>query len=270
MKFVYQVISSCVLLAAATQGSAQLDVGLSPVRKGVAIASESQRRDDGFGDTTVELTMTLTNSDRDRERIRKLTWSTRESDETDRGELSLTVFHEPRDVEGTAFLSHTYIKRDDSQWLYLPALKRVKRIASSNKSSPFMGSEFSYEDLLSDEVEKFDYVWLRDEPCGEWSCFVIQRTPRYKNSGYSRQVMWIDHEMYRPVRIDYYDTKQRLLKSLAFEDYRLYLGRFWRAHLLRMENLQSQKVTELSFSKYVFQSGLVEMDFDPGVLQRLR
>ena len=91
------------------------------------------------------------------------------------------------------------------QWLYLPALKRVKRIASVNKTSSFMGSELAYEDLLSDEVEKFDYRWLRDEACGEDSCFVLERRPRYENSGYSKQVLWMDQSEYRIHGIEYYD-----------------------------------------------------------------
>ena len=74
-------------------------------------------------------------------------------------------------------------------------------VITANKSSAFVGSEFAYEDLLSDEVEKFDFLWLRDEACGEWQCHVVQRVPRYRDSGYSRQVSWIDQVDFRPMRI---------------------------------------------------------------------
>mgnify|MGYP006058348427 FL=1 len=82
---------------------------------------------------------------------------------TDEGDLSLVIFDTPADVKGTAFLSHTKKSGSDDQWLYLPALKRVKRIASSNQAGPFMGSEFAYEDISSQELEKYTYKYLRNE-----------------------------------------------------------------------------------------------------------
>jgi outer membrane lipoprotein-sorting protein len=241
----------------------------SPTDRGRAIAEEVDRREGGFGDSSAELVMTLTSSD-GRERTRRLTWTTLEADAPGEGDKSLTVFHEPRDIEGTAFLSHTHVDREDDQWLYLPSLKRVKRIASANKSSAFVGSDFAYEDLLSDEIEKFDHEWIRDEACGAERCFLIERRPRYAGSGYTRQRVWIDQEEFRPVRIEYYDRKNRHQKTLMFEEYRLYLGRFWRARLMRMDNHQTGKATLLSFSDFVFQTGLTVRDFDPDVLRRSR
>lgn len=173
------------------------DPALSAEDKGRAIAVEAERRRAGFGDAVAELTMELVGSD-GRVRTRRLTWQTLEVTAANAGDRSLTIFHEPRDIAGTAFLSHTFVDRPDDQWLYLPSLKRVRRITSANQSSAFVGSEFSYEDLLSDEVEKFDYRWLRNEPCGEQACFVLERRPRYENSGYTRQIVWIDQAEYRP------------------------------------------------------------------------
>ena len=241
----------------------------SPDEKGREIAMESERRDEGFGDTITEITMQLISSD-GRIRERRLTWQTLEMIDPPDGDRSLTVFHEPRDIAGTAFLSFTHVEEPDDQWLYLPSLKRVKRIASVNQSSSFMGSEFFYEDLLSDEVEKFDYLWIRDESCGESICFVLERKPRFENSGYSRQVVWIDQVEYRPMKIEYYDLRERHQKTLLFEDYRRYMERFWRAHELRMVNHQTEKETRLSFGTYEFQTGLTEQVFDPSALTRLR
>ena len=236
---------------------------------GRQIAEEAELRDQGFGDTETEITMRLMGSD-GRVRERRLTWKTLESAATGDGDKSLTVFHEPRDIEGTAFLSYTHVEQPDDQWLYLPALKRVKRIASANQSSAFMGSEFDYEDLLSDEVEKFDYLWLRNEPCRDLSCFVLERRPRYEDSGYSRQIIWIDQAEYRPFRIEYYDHRERHEKTLVFEAYQQYMERFWRAHEMRMKNHLTEKETLLSFEPYAFQTGLTEQDFDPSALRRLR
>lgn len=246
-----------------------IDPALAPAAKGRAIAEEVIRRDDGFMDTVVDLQMTLGNAE-GRERTRNLTWSMLESDDPGEGDRSLTVFHEPRDIAGTAFLSHTRIDSDDDQWLYLPSLKRVKRIAAANKSSAFVGSEFAYEDLLSEEIERFDYLWLRDEDCGDERCFVIERRPKYDDSGYLRQIVWIDQAGFRPRRIDYFDLRDRSLKTLTFHDYRLYLDRFWRAQELRMENVRSGKFTVLQFGEFQFRTGLTGQDFDPSALRRLR
>lgn len=252
----------------ASSGVSEASVDSAEI-KGEAIAVEAKTRDQGFGDSVAELTMMLQGAD-GRERVRRLTWQTLEAVDPGAGDKSLTVFHEPRDIAGTTFLSHTFADRDDDQWLYLPALKRVKRIASANKSSAFVGSEFAYEDLLSDEVEKFDHRWLRDEVCGDETCFVLERRPRYSNSGYSREVVWMDQVAYRPVRIEYYDLKDRHEKTLRFQDYRLYLERFWRAHTLRMQSQITGKTTVLSMSDYRFRTGLEERDFDPSALRRVR
>jgi len=128
------------------------------------------------------------------------------------------VFDSPRDIEGTALLSHAKILEADDQWLYLPALKRVKRISSANKSGPFVGSELAFEDLTALELEKFDYEYLRSEPCGELTCDVVERYPRYEHSGYTRQVMWIDQDVSQIRKIEFYDRKNALLKTMTLDD----------------------------------------------------
>lgn len=269
MKPLTALVAGILCITSATAAGRQVDSSLLPDANGRAIAEEMERREAGFVDSTVELHMTLTSMD-GRERVRRLTWQTLETPEAGEGDRSLTVFHEPRDIAGTAFLSHTHIGRPDDQWLYLPSLKRVKRISSSNMSSAFVGSEFAYEDLLSVEVEKFDYLWLRDEPCGDDQCDVVERRPLYEDSGYSRQVVWVDQSEFRPVRIDYYDRKDQLKKVLQFRDYQIYRDRFWRAGEMRMENRQSGKITVLRFEQFEFDTGMSIQDFDPSALRRLR
>ncbi len=267
-----QVVLALGLYLVTTAASAADAVDISalpPAERGRAIALEAQTRDDGFGDTVTELTMELRNTE-GRARSRQLTWKTLEITDPAEGDRSLTVFHQPRDIAGTGFLSWTHLDRADDQWLYLPSLKRVKRIASANMSSAFVGSEFAYEDLLSDEVEKFDYRWIKDEPCGESNCFVLERRPRYQNSGYSKQLIWIDQSEFRRMKIEYYDRKERLRKILVFDEYRRYLDQFWRAQVMRMENIQTGKTTVLTFDEFKFRTGLTVQDFDPSTLRRLR
>ena len=129
----------------------------SAEEKGLEIAKESERRDQGFEDSEQTLLMVLRNR-HGQETTREIRGRTLEV--ADDGDKSMIIFDSPKDVEGTALLTYSHKAEDDDQWLYLPALKRVKRIASNNKSGPFMGSEFAFEDLSSQEVEKYTYKYL--------------------------------------------------------------------------------------------------------------
>ena len=170
-----------------------------------------------------------------------------------------------------AQLFFAYKKADsDDQWLYLPALKRVKRIASSNKAGPFMGSEFSYDDIASQEVEKYTYNYLRDEEFNGFDCFVIEYDPVDPKSGYKRQIVWMDKAEYRVHKIDFYDRKDALLKTLTNEYYNQYLDQFWRSNRLDMINNQTGKKTQLVFADWKFQTGITERDFEKSALKRTR
>ncbi len=236
-------------------------------QKGLEIAREADRRDTGFHDQTADLQMILRNSQGEESR-RKI--HVRTLEQLDDGDKSLTTFEQPADVKGTNFLSFTHKTGPDDQWLYLPALKRVKRISSRNKSGPFMGSEFAYEDLSSQEVEKYSYKYLRDENYNDLDCFVVERYPRDKDSGYTRQVVWLDKQEYRPQKIVFYDRKNSLLKTLTYSGYRQYLDKFWRADEMYMENHQTGKSTRLVWSDYRFKTGLEERDFNRNSLSRTR
>jgi len=239
----------------------------TPDEKGLAIAREADRRDDGFGDFTAQMEMILRNRQGD-ESIRRLRISTLEVKGD--GDKGLSVFDEPADVRGTALLTFTHKVGEDDQWLFLPALKRVKRIASSNKSGPFMGSEFAYEDVASQEVEKYTYRYLRDETLEGKPCFVLERIPVDKHSGYTRQHVWIDQVEYRPWKVDYYDRKGSLLKTLVWRGYHQYLNKYWRADEMFMQNHQNGKSTLLKWTKYHFRAGLKDSDFNEASLKRAR
>ena len=186
------------------------------------------------------------------------------------GDKSLFVFDEPRDVEGTAFLIHAHKTEADDQWLYLPALKRVKRISSSNRSGSFMGSEFSYEDMGAQELEKYTYRYLRDEACGELTCTVIERVPTDRKSGYSRQLVWQDRDELRTWKVEYYDRKEAHLKTLTMADYAQYLDSYWQAGEMTMINHLTGKSTDLNWSDYQFRTDLNERDFTQTGLKRVR
>jgi outer membrane lipoprotein-sorting protein len=234
--------------------------------KGLEIAKEADRRDEGFGDSRSKMEMILRNK-RGQESKRELEIRTLEVEGD--GDKSLTVFHTPRDVRGTALLTFSHGVEPDEQWLYLPALRRVKRIASNNQSGSFMGSEFAYEDLSSQEVEKYTYKYLKDEKVDGVDCFLIEQYPVRKDSGYTRLQTWMDKDEYRVRKIDFYDRKGTLLKTLTPSNYKQYLGKHWRANTMNMVNHQTGKSTELIWSDFQFKTGLKDDDFTRTRLQQV-
>jgi outer membrane lipoprotein-sorting protein len=218
----------------------------------------------GFHDADSEMTMTLINAGGQvRERTMRMKVLEGES-----GDKSLMAFLSPADVKGTKFLNYEHLDRDDDQWLYLPALKRVKRIASKNKSGAFMGSEFSYEDLGAFNVQKYTYegdaetVEMDGKPF-----YKTVRIPKEKNSGYTRQISWVDPKSFLIARVDYYDRKKALLKTARFGDYRQ-IGGVWRIGKITMTNLQNDKQTILVWQNEQIKTGLSDTDFHKRVLTR--
>ena len=236
--------------------------------RGLAIATEADRRDDGFSDYTADMTMILRNK-QGKESKRAIRSKTLEVPGD--GDKSLSIFDTPRDVKGTAFLTFSHKVGDDEQWLYLPALKRVKRINSRNKSGSFMGSEFAYEDIASQEVEKYNYKHLREEKYEGQDCFVGESYPvDKKNSGYTKRISWVDKAEYRLLKVEFYDRKKSLLKTLTVSDYQQYLDTYWRADSMHMINHQTGKSTTLLWQNYQFRTGLTDTDFNATSLKRVR
>ena len=235
---------------------------------GLKIEIDANAHDEGFSNLTANQVMVLRNK-QGQESRRQLRVKVLEV--TDDGDKSMFVFDEPRDVQGTAMLIHAHKEDADEQWLYLPALKRVKRISSSNRSGSFMGSEFAYEDMSAPEVEKFTYRCLRDEPCGDLTCTVSERVPvDKKSSGYSRQLVWRDRDELRVWKVEYYDRKDAHLKTLTIGNYEQYLDRYWRAGEMTMVNHLTGKSTVLSWTDYQFRTDLNDRDFTQTGLRRVR
>jgi outer membrane lipoprotein-sorting protein len=240
----------------------------SAEERGLNIATEADRRYAGYGDYTAHLRMILRNSEG---QVSERMLRVRALEVEGEGTKSLCIFDTPRDVKGTILLTHARIDADDYQWLYLPALRRVKRIAAQNKSGAFMGSEFAYEDIATQSLDKYTYKWLRDEVYDGNACHVIARYPKdQRDSGYTRQVVWLDQEEYRTLKVDYFDRKDSLLKTLTFSDYRLYLDEFWRPREMNMVNHQTGKSSQLIWSDMAFRTGLTESEFDRHSLTRIR
>tara|TARA_R110002096_G_scaffold114965_2_gene249110 strand:+ start:471 stop:1274 length:804 start_codon:yes stop_codon:yes gene_type:complete len=235
--------------------------------KGLTIAKERKLRDKGWGDSTGNMSMILRNAQGE-EVERKMRLKSLE--QVDDGDKGLTIFDQPLDVKGTVFLNFTHAIEPDDQWMYLPKLSKVKRIRSRNKSGPFMGSEFSFEDMSSFEIEKYEFKYLRDETYEGQASFVLEQVPTDENSGYSKQIVWVDKKYYRALKIEFYDRKGSLLKELVNFEFTLYLDKYWRPLRIEMFNEQNGKSTELITHELNFNTGLSDNDFNKGTLKNVR
>lgn len=234
---------------------------------GLQIATEARQNQYGFVNYTASLTMILRNK-LGKESSRKVRLKVLEVEGD--GDRSLFVFDEPRNVKGTAFLVYAHKFEPDEQWLYLPALKRVKRISSSKQSGSFMGSEFAYEDLGAVEVEKYTYQYLRDEPCGDLQCAVLERVPVSTDSGYSRHLVWYDREELRVQQVHYFDRRNAHIKTMTLENYEKYLENYWQASQIMMVNHLTGKSTDMLWSNLEFKTDLDESSFTQTAIKRVR
>lgn len=239
----------------------------TPEDKGLRIAREASLLDDGFGDFSASMRMVLRDR-KGKETVRQMRFKVLEVQGD--GDKSLFVFDQPKDVKGTALLTHVHSNSPDDQWLYLPALKRVKRINSAKRSGSFMGSEFTYEDMSASQLEDYSYKFLRDESCAEMTCTVIEQIPLDNKSGYSRKIVWQDTAELRTWKVELYDRKGSHLKTLNLKDYQQYLDRYWRAGEQTMMNHLTGASTVLEWRDFKFGTNPDEREFTQTGLKRVR
>jgi len=228
------------------------------------IAQKADKVTDGFESSIAQTEMILINAS-GQESVRELEMKTLEGEN---GDKTISTFLTPADVKGTKTLTHEHADRDDDQWLYLPALKRVKRIASSNKSGSFMGSEFSYEDIGNQNYNKFTYEGeAKEVELNGVKCYKGVRIPKDENSGYTKQIFWVSMDNFLLQQVEYYDRKSELLKTATFSDYKKIDG-VWRVGKIEMKNHQNDKSTLLVWKEDKIKVGLTEKEFNKRMLKR--
>lgn len=257
--FIYPFIGLISLAAAS------LSVAQTSVEKGLEIMIEADKRDTGWVNSLSNVTMILRKND-GATQTRELRVKNLEVDGD--GDKSIIIFDEPKDVRGSALLTYAHKAENDDQWLYLPKIGRVKKIASRNKSGPFMGSEFAFEDVSSQEIEKFTYEYVKESPCGDLQCFVVKRVPVSKYSGYSSQNVWLDTLEYRTQKIEMFDRKKDPLKTFTATDFKRFEGNFWRSLTQKIVNHQNGRSTDLIFSEYEFNLDMKDSEFTKNGLKR--
>lgn len=166
-------------------------------------------------------------------------------------EHQVMVFHSPASVKDTRFLQIENKDRDDDQWIYLPALKKVRRIAASEKDSSFMGSEFTYEDLKSKEIEDYSHTLLREGEFNGYDCWVVESIPKNpKDSDYEKIIQWVvkDPDVLMAIKLELYKKANALQKIATFLDLKKISG-YWTPQKTTMENVQNNRKTILILMK---------------------
>jgi outer membrane lipoprotein-sorting protein len=218
------------------------------------------------GDTAqYRLTMTLS-SGRGANRVREVSYYCKDYGDM---EKVLMVFRSPQDVAGTGYLSFSYDDdaRDDDIWLYLPAMKRTRRITGSGKNDDFMGTDFTYEDMGSRNLNKDTFTLMGEETVDGAACWVVEARSKDSRDPYGRRVVRVRRDSYVISAVDYYDRQDRLLKTLRVSGIRRIDG-IWTALKMEMTNVQSRHATVIEISDIRFNLPLADNLFEAANLER--
>jgi outer membrane lipoprotein-sorting protein len=212
-----------------------------------------------------KLRMTLV-SGRGAPRIRNVSYYSKDYGDTDK---ILMVFQSPPDVAGTAYLSFSYDdeSKDDDIWLYLPAMRRVRRIAGAGKNDDFLGTDFTYEDMGSRSLSKDTFKFQREESFDGEPCRVVEARPKDKSDPYGRRVIWVRRDSNVIAAVDYYDRQDRLLKKLRVSNIQKIDG-IWTPRKMEMTNVQNKHSTIIEISEIKFNIALDDALFAVTTLER--
>jgi outer membrane lipoprotein-sorting protein len=256
MKTYTRIFVTILMIAVTSSGFLTSPVLALEEMEARQVAVNVDEREDGDNETS-DMEMTLTNK-RGQNRIRKVTTYRKDYGEDSK---SVMFFLEPADVKGTGFLSWSYDdkNKDDDQWLYLPALKKVRRISSSGKADYFMGTDFTYSDMGDRDVDDYTYAHIDTEVIDGIECYHLERLPRddtvIDETGYSRTEIWVRPDIWMMTKAVFFDKKGKLLKELTVSDFEEVNG-IWVANTMHMNNIQKEHQTTLTFSNNQFNTDL--------------
>lgn len=260
-KFVGIIMSIVAVLATAFTARSDQLTGLQVMER-----EETQNKgDDEFN----KMSMKLINN-RGQERNRKVEYY-RKTDAEDNDKI-LMRFLEPADVKGVGLLTVEYSDRDDDQWLYLPALKKVRRITASDQGDNFMGTDFTYEDIRSEKLDQHTYTVTGSEMIDGHDCFVIEAVPstekQKKESSYSRRELWVRKDIFLTVQAKFYDKKGELFKVEVRKDAVEAAPNIYRPNFMEMKNLKTGHTTQLTFDERRINTGIDDQVFTERELKR--
>ncbi|MEP6622003.1 MAG: outer membrane lipoprotein-sorting protein [bacterium] len=217
-------------------------------------------------------TITLINQG-GQERVRRLLgWTKLQANGVDNRRIA--QYESPADIAGTATLLVEHADADDDIWIYLPALRKVRRLVASNKKESFVGTDFSYGDVIGNRVKDWKYTFAGEETMDSQPCYVVDAVPASDvvrdQSGYSRQKHWIRKDNFVTVRTDFWDHSAQPLKRATYTEIRLVdsTRTRWVAMRLAAENLQTGHRTVVHFDRYKANVGVSDEYFTTRHLER--
>ena len=225
--------------------AAELD--LTPIMEKNFMVSKVQ-------DSIFDATFTLTNKS-GQERVRK-TFGITKLQANGIDNMRMTRFMSPPDVRGTVSMLIEHADKDDDIWIYLPALKKVRRLVASNKKDSFAGTDFSNADVIGYKVSEWNYTLLKEEALDGLACYVVESTPKNEevknNTGYSKLITWIRKDNLMSVKSESFDGAGDMLKTMTFSDVQLVDAKRgkWQAMRLEANNIQTGHRTVIKFENF--------------------
>ncbi len=256
MKTLKLVLSAVMIAVISFSAQAQL-TGREIVKRAYNLPSGD--------DQTSQLTMTLINKS-GQTRVRKIQQYTKDFGSV---EKSIMFFMSPADVKNTSFMNWSYDdeNKEDDQWIYLPALKRVKRISSDSKSDYFMGSDFTYDDLGDRKLDADVHKLLREETVNGLKCYVVESVSKDEDYMYSKTITWIRKDNFVGVKKEFYDEDGELLKTLSIKEVKKISG-YWIITHSEMNNIQKNHKTIIKLSNISINTGVPASKFTERMMMR--
>ena len=255
-----KITSVLVALIIATGFASQL---MAQELSGREIIEKVYNRAEG-DDQTSNLTMTLINKS-GKERIRNIKQFTKDMGDV---EKSIMFFQSPADVKNTSFMSWTYDSdKSDDQWIYLPTLKKVKRISSDGKSDYFMGSDFTYDDLGDRKIDDDTHQLLREEAIDGVDYYVVESISKDEDYMYSRTITWVRKDNFIGLKKEFYDEDEDLLKILNIKKFEEISG-ILVITSSEMENVQKNHRTTMILDNVEINTGISDSKFSERMMMR--
>ena len=219
---------------------------------------------------SMEMTSTLNIYDnRGNVRERKVALATRKF-----GEVTKTLirFISPADVRGTAILIYDYENKQDDMWIYLPSLRKIRRIVSSERGKSFMGSEFSNADMSKPNLNDFTFRLHGTEEVDGYTCWKVESTCKdeitAQENGYSRTLSYIAKNNYLTHKVEYYDLNDELHRVMIISNYEKQTNGKYFAFNMEIRNLQNERKSLMTVDKFQLGSALNENSFSTTNLEK--
>lgn len=203
------------------------------------------------------------------ERVRTMSTATKKF-----GNVSkmMMKFLEPADVRGTTLLVFDYETKDDDLWIYMPALRKTRRIVSSEKGKNFMGSEFTNADMSKPNLDEFNYKLLGEETIDGKLCWKIESTCKTETQeeqyGFSKRISFIEKTNFLANKIEYYDLSGELLRVESINNYKKQSNGSYFAFNMEMKNVQNNRRSVMTIDKFQLGSNLTEAQFTPAMIEK--